>query len=112
MSHTFSLPTGGIIIQPNLYASIRSQADAFAVSRPWYSEFKLQLRFKKQYCYLDAEEKDDLFPLGRLCYFGPNKWCFAFYTYSNQRYEPCIFPSGEWFGTIEQAIEICEMYLV
>jgi hypothetical protein len=35
----------------------------------------------------------------------------AFYTYSNERYEPCLFPNGEWCGSLEQAIAICEVYL-
>ena len=42
--------------------------------------------------------------LCRLRYFGDeNKWGFAFYTYSNEKYELSVFPNGEFFGTPEEA---------
>jgi hypothetical protein len=72
----------------------------------------LQLRFKNQFCYLDGAKKgEDTFPLGRLRYFGPDTLSLDFYTYSNDRYEPCMFPNGQWFGSLEDAIAICELYL-
>ena len=49
--------------------------------------------------------------LGRLRYFDLNRWSYAFYTYSNERYEPTIFSSGEWFGTPEEAFDIGAVYL-
>jgi hypothetical protein len=106
-------PVGGIKIPPKAQPFISAQVDAYAATRPWHNEFQLQLRFKNQFCYLDAAKKgEDVFPLGRLRYFGSECWSLAFYTYSNESYESCMFPSGEWFGTLEEAIAICELYLV
>jgi hypothetical protein len=48
--------------------------------------------------------------LGRIRYFGADKWSYAFYTYSNERYEPATF-GGEWFGTPEEAFDIGARYL-
>ena len=40
----------------------------------------------------------------RLRYFGDEEgWGFAFYAYSNERYELSIFPTGEFFGPPEEA---------
>jgi hypothetical protein len=105
--------SGGVKISPKFQLIINEQAIAYAATRPWRAEFQLQLRFKSQFCYLGASKKnEDAFPLGRLRYFDSNKWSLAFYKYSNEKYEPCLFPSGEWFGTFEQSIAICEMYLI
>jgi len=45
--------------------------------------------------------------LCRLRYFGDEEaWGFAFYTYSNDRYELSVFPNGEFFGTPEEALQV------
>jgi hypothetical protein len=44
--------------------------------------------------------------LCRLRYFGGERWGFAFYTYSNERYELSVFPNGEFFGAPEEAFEV------
>ena len=50
--------------------------------------------------------------LCRLRYFGDeNRWGFAFYTYSNERYELCVFPDGDFYGTPEDALEASSIYL-
>jgi hypothetical protein len=51
--------------------------------------------------------------LCRLRYFGDeNKWGFAFYTYSNEKYELSVFPNGEFFGPPEEAFATsAEIYL-
>jgi len=42
-----------------------------------------------------------------LRYFGREEgWGFAFYTYSGNRYELSIFPSGEFFGPPEEALQV------
>ena len=44
--------------------------------------------------------------LCRLRYFGDEeRWGFAFYTYSNERYELSVFPSGEFLGPPEEAFD-------
>jgi hypothetical protein len=99
---------------------------------------RLEIRFRGQFCYMDAYQEPE--PLGsdwpppdwpesreeylerlrntpthlcRLRYFGDQEgWGFAFYTYSNERYELSVFPSGEFFGPPEHAFRVsAEMYL-
>ena len=93
---------------------------------------RLDIRFRGQFCYVDAyKEPEDLgrdwpppdWPesreehlerlrnmpvhLLRLRYFGNEEgWGFAFYTYSNERYELSIFPSGKFLGTPEAGFEV------
>lgn len=54
----------------------------------------------------------DLFPMCRLRHFSEDRFSLAFYTYSNEKYSPCYFSNGDWFGTLEDAIDICAVYLV
>ncbi len=93
---------------------------------------KLDIRFRSQFCYVDAyTEPEPLTPgwppadwpetreayqerlretpthLCRLRYFGDEeRWGFAFYTYSGSRYELSVFPSGEFFGPPEDAFAV------
>jgi hypothetical protein len=104
---------GGLEIPPNIQESVTAQVSAHAAKCKWSSKYQIKIRYKKQFCYLDAfEEGQAPFPIGRLRYFGPSEWSLAFYTYSNEKYQPCTFQNGEWYGTVEQAIDICAMYLV
>lgn len=98
---------------------------------------RLDIRFRGQFCYIDAytePEPQSNWPppdwpetreeyverlrntpthLCRLRYFGgADRWSFGFYTYSNERYELCIFPSGGFLGPPEEAFEVsANMYL-
>jgi hypothetical protein len=96
---------------------------------------RIDVRFKGIFCYIDAyrepyvwkkhptaafgETREDFIErlrktpthLCRLRFFNINRWSVAFYTYSHEKYEPCLFPNGEWFGTPEQALEIGAVYL-
>ena len=50
--------------------------------------------------------------LCRLRYFGNEEsWSFAFYTYSNEKYEPCVLNNGSFYGTPEEAFEAASVYL-
>jgi hypothetical protein len=91
---------------------------------------RLDIRFRGQFCYIDAYQEPE--PLGsnwpppdwpetreemmerlratpthlcRLRYFGDDRWGYAFYTYSNERYELSVFPNGEFFGVPEDAFQ-------
>lgn len=92
---------------------------------------RLDVRFRGQFCYVDAyTEPEPLTPdwpppdwpetreeyqerlrstpthLLRLRYFGDEEgWGYAFYTYSNDRYQLSMFPSGSFFGPPEDAFE-------
>ena len=41
--------------------------------------------------------------LGRLRYFDKDKWGFAYYNFSNEKYELATHPDGEFFGKPEEA---------
>jgi len=47
----------------------------------------------------------------RLRYFGDDRWGFAFYKYSNEKYELSMYPDGEFFGKPEDAFLASAMYL-
>ena len=50
--------------------------------------------------------------LCRLRYLGDEEgWSMAFYTYNNERYEPCTFRNGTFHGTPEGAFEVGAAYL-
>ena len=91
---------------------------------------RLDIRFRGQFCYVDAYTEPEDTPgwpppdwpetrkeylerlrntpthLCRLRYFGEEDgWGFGFYTYSNDKYELSIFPSGEFTGTPEEAFD-------
>jgi hypothetical protein len=97
---------------------------------------RLDLRFRGQFCYIDAycepqvsegwppqdwpETREELIErlrhtpthLCRLRYFGDDRWGFAFYTYSNDRYELCVYDNGEFFGKPEDAfLQSARVYL-
>lgn len=97
---------------------------------------RLALRFHGAFCYIDAyvepnepslellrltqetlEEfmgrmRSTPLHLCRIRYFGTEeRWSMAFYTYSNERYEPCAFENGSFYGTVEEAFEIGAVYL-
>jgi hypothetical protein len=98
---------------------------------------RLEIRFRGQFCYVDAYKEPE--PPGpdwpppdwsetgeefierlrntpihlcRLRFFGDEeRWGFAFYTCSNERYELSVFPSGEFLGPPEAAFEASSLYL-
>ena len=97
---------------------------------------RLDIRFKGALCYVDAfieptvPTQKQLRALGetpeqylgrlrnapihlcRLRYFGDeNAWSLAFFTYSNERYEPCVFHNGRSHGTPEEALDVGATYL-
>lgn len=46
-----------------------------------------------------------------LRHFDLYRWSVAFYTYSNEKDSPCIFQTGDWLGTVEEAFDIGAVYL-
>lgn len=96
---------------------------------------RLDIRFRGSLCYVDAFTEPDepsasllqstgetreqfiermrAMPihLCRLRYFSADRWSLAFYTYSNERYEPCVFRNGTFFGTPEEGLDVGAVYL-
>ncbi len=73
------------------------------------SERSYIARFRGKYLYLDRKEYDNVGPICRLEYTGDtNKWRFAIYKYSSERYDPdeYFFPGEECVdGTVEGAMK-------
>jgi len=107
----------------------------YVIGMSYETFIRLEVRFRGSLCYIDAftepqppspsllratgDTKEQYVErlrsipthLGRLRYFGGDRWSYAFYTYSNERYEPTVFHSGDWFGTPEEAFDIGATYL-
>jgi hypothetical protein len=60
--------------------------------------------------YLDRLRATPLH-LCRLRYFARDRWSLAFYTYSDERYKPCVFHNGTFFGTPEEGLDVGAVYL-
>lgn len=110
----FDPQSGGNKIPVNKYETLRAQLQAFALTRKWFPKCQLSMRFRSQFCYVDVLEPGEASPspLARLRYFGENEWSMAFFTWSSERYEPCVLLNGKWQGTLEQVIEACEPFLL
>ena len=108
--------SGGQKIPSDVQKQITERIMTHARSiRPDYAD-NLIIRFKNQFCYIDCSTevsgKTAVMHLCRIRYSGKlDEWSLAFYTYSHEKYEPCLFSSGEWLGTPEEAFEIGAVYL-
>jgi hypothetical protein len=96
---------------------------------------RIDVRFRGALCYIDVYDEPDLAdgsspPSGetrdqwldrmrntpthlcRIRYFGnEDRWSFAWYTYSNEKYEPSFLMTGEDHGTPEEAFETSAQFL-
>ena len=135
----FSDPDSGGVKIPNV-VKLRTEARIRRYAEANFAGLytRLVVRFRAQFCYIDAytepeppgpdwpppswgESREQYLErlrttpthLCRLRYFGDEEaWGFAFYTYSGERYELAIFPTGEFYGTPEDAFEVSAgMYL-
>jgi hypothetical protein len=108
---------GGTSVPSIVQEETRARILAAAEKRELPKKFRLEIRFKGAFCYVDAWEEGSPVPL-HLCRFryfggrGEEAWSAAFYTYSHERYEPCVLASGKWFGTLEEGLDIGSVYLV
>jgi hypothetical protein len=131
----FNPHSGGRTISPRLRIDVAERLKKHAASKYKGLYSRIDIRFRGALCYIDAYkeprqpdqklleitheskaayfERIRSFPihLGRIRHFGDEKWSYAFYTYSNERYEAATFGNGEWFGTPEQAFDISARYL-
>lgn len=132
----YSPHVGGTKIPEVVKARTRERILAHAKKHYAGKFTRIEVRFRGALCYVDAFQEAHLgedFPppgcpetreqalermrnvpthLVRMRYFGnEERWTLAFYTYSHDRYEPCVFPSGEDHGTPEEAFEVGAVYL-
>lgn len=127
---------GGAKVPKPAQERTRQRIEAYAKAHYAGKYSRLDVRFRGQFCYIDAyrepsvpadfpppgfpESREEYltrvrnFPihLCRLRYFGnENSWTFAFYTYSHEKYEPCLLNNGTFNGTPEEAFEAAAVYL-
>jgi hypothetical protein len=126
---------GGKKIPPDVQAALRQRLERYAAANYAGRYTQLDIRFRGALCYVDAyieperptramlksfgETEEEFLNrlrscpthLGRLRYFGNDRWTYGYYTYSHEHYEPAIFANGDWFGTPEDAFDIGATYL-
>ncbi|HET6382432.1 MAG TPA: hypothetical protein VFJ58_03490 [Armatimonadota bacterium] len=128
--------TGGVTVPDAVRRRTEERIQAYAREHYAGAFNRIEVRFRGAHCYIDAyTEPEDPSPqplqslgetreehlarlravpvhLCRLRYFGDeDRWSMAFYTYSNERYEPSFFNTGEMQGTPEEAFETAAVYL-
>lgn len=128
--------SGGVKIPPGIQGPVRERISKFAEKNYSGKFTRLDIRFKSHFCYIDAytepeipsnfdpvlhrETREEYIErlrntpthLCRLRYHGQiDSWSMAFYTYSHEKYEPCVFENGSFFGTPEEAFKIGAIYL-
>ena len=131
----FDPDSGGIKIPDLVKRDIEERIKRVAEKHYKGKYIRLDIRFRSQFCYIDAfrepevasnwppkdwpETREEYLErlrnnpthLCRLRYFGQDRWGFAFYTYSHEKYELSVFPNGEFFGKPEQAFLASAIYL-
>jgi hypothetical protein len=128
--------SGGVKIPEAVRQRTEQRIQSYANAHYAGKFIRIGVRFRAAFCYIDAyteppepspkllefsketpeqyRDRMTSFPthLCRLRYFSQEEsWSFAFFTYSNERYEPSMFRNGTFFGTPEEAFEIGAMYL-
>lgn len=130
--------SGGVKIPEKVKASTTNRILKYAEQHYAGKYIRIDVRFRNQLCYIDAYKEPWMQPeseydaerwgesyaerlerlrnlpihLCRLRYFGnEDQWSMAFFTYSNEKYSPCYFPNGTFFGTPEEAFETSAGYL-
>ena len=133
----FDPDSGGVRIPEAVKQRTTNRIERFAAEHFAGRYERLEIRFRGQFCYIDAytepvllgdnwppadwpetreeylaRQRDIPTHLCRLRYFGNEEgWGFAFYTYSNERYQLAVFPSGEFSGPPEEAFRASSGYL-
>ncbi len=133
----FSPDSGGKKISEAVKARTEARIRRYAAEHLAGRFTRLDVRFRGQFCYIDAYTEPSIPPdwpppdwpetreamierlrdtpthLCRLRFFGNEEgWGWAFYTYSNEKYELSIYPNGDFFGRPEEAFHLsAQMYL-
>jgi hypothetical protein len=119
---------GGVKIPESVKRETEARIRRYAEEHFAGKYTRLEIRFRSQFCYVDAYTEPFLTPgwpppdwhesreehlerrrntpthLCRLRYFGaPDRWSFGFFAYSDEKYHLSVFPSGEFYGPPEEA---------
>lgn len=114
MPWVYNPHAGGTKISPRVQEQTRTRILAHAAKHYAGKYDRIDVRFRGALCYVDAycNSSGEPIHLVRLRYFsGRDAWTLAFYTYSHEKYEPCMFPDGTLHGTPEDAFDIGAVYL-
>lgn len=94
---------------PNAAKAAALKQRLTAHARRWPQIAEIKVRYRAGYAYIDAAidgDDDGDLQLCRLKDTGhPEMWGFALFTYSNERYQDNILPTGLPFGTPEDALD-------
>jgi hypothetical protein len=132
----FDPDSGGKKIPEQVKVDIKRRIEHVAEEQFKGRYTRLNIRFRGQFCYIDAYQEPEDEPnwppegwretreeylerlrntpvhLCRLRYFGGDRWGFAFYTYSDGKYELAVYPDGDFTGKPEDAFLVsARMYL-
>ncbi len=132
----FTPDSGGKKIPPSVQTRTEERIRRYAEKHFAGRYTRLDIRFRGQFCYVDAyvepslpegwppknlgETREEMIErlrntpthLCRLRYFGDEeRWGFGFYTYSHEKYEMSVFPDGDFLGKPEDAFRASAMYL-
>lgn len=127
----FDPDSGGVKIPDPVKRRTEARIRAYAEANFAGQYTRLGIRFRGQFCYIDAYTEPVIPPgwpppdwpesreafvervrntpthLCRLRYFGKEEaWGFAFYSYASEKYELSVFDDGQFFGTPEDAFRI------
>jgi hypothetical protein len=135
MPWVFDPQSGGVKIPPAVKERTRKRILDYAEKHHKGKYTRLDIRLRGPFCYIDAYREPDVprnwppkdwgipraeylerlrntpLHLCRLRHFAEDRWSLAYYTYSHEKYEPCVYHNGSWFGTPEQAFEIGATHL-
>jgi hypothetical protein len=127
--------SGGVPIPAAVKKRTEERIKAYAEKHYDGKYTRLGIRFRGAFCYIDAyvepptpspellkltgETLDEHLErmrnmpihLCRLRHFKEDSWSLAFYTYSNEKYEPCFFDTGKMEGTPEEGFAVGAVYL-
>jgi hypothetical protein len=112
----FDPHSGGVKISQSRKVEVENRINRYANRNLKDKCDRVEVRFRGALCYVTAwrtasDGEGFRFPLCRLRHFDMERWSMALFTWSNEKYEPCIFPPGEWFGTIEDCLELGTTFL-
>lgn len=134
-SWVFDPNSGGKKIQPLVQADVIKRINLVAQEQYKGLYTRLDIHFRGQFCYIDAYAEPNLpkdwpsqgwdetreeaiermrkspIHLCRLRYFGDDEWGFAFFTYSNEKYDLSVYLNGEFTGKPEDAFAVSAIYL-
>ena len=131
----FDPHSGGVKIPLAVRTRTVERIEKYAAKHHAGKYIRLDIRFRGPLCYIDAyvepakpsasmlkvtgETRQQFLErlraaplhLCRLRHFAEDRWSMAFFTYSNERYEPSFFANGSFDGTPEEAFELAAIFL-